>query len=323
MKVADGASNVLAQARAAEEAGATALLVHRPSAGDWQPGIGYGAAPLPVLALRADEAAVLTGALGKGKAEVSWRATAVSPYVYNLSFPETRPVTSDRTCKVRDRKLGSVVSSHESMGVAADFVDTLLVSRPHGGTFGASNLDVVAAPGKRTEYCTAGDIVWQKMLSSSFPWGELMAGNARTYQAGRTTTEAWYRGLLGHLEVPQRAEAGGSVPAASAALPALRRPGRRDEDRPREGGPARRPHRHRARRSHPRQDHRRHGLLLVRRRRDLARGGHGPAGRDVDGDRRPRGRGGPDGHPAHRTHGRRRQLLGADGERRLCRALTR
>ncbi len=169
VKVADGASNVLAQARAAEEAGATALLVHRPSAGDWQPGIGYGAAPLPVLALRADEAAVLTGALGKGKAEVSWRATAVSPYVYKLSFPETRPVTSDRTCKVRDRKLGSVVSSHESMGVAADFVDTLLVSRPHGGTFGASNLDVVAAPGKRTEYCTAGDTVWQKMLSSSFP----------------------------------------------------------------------------------------------------------------------------------------------------------
>ncbi|WP_444971633.1 S8 family serine peptidase [Streptomyces sp. SAI-25] len=196
VEVADGASNVLAQARAAEEAGATALLVHRPSPGAWQPGVGYGAAPLPVLALRADEAAVLTGALGKGKAEVTWQATAVSPYVYNLSFPETRPITSDRTYKVRDRKLGSVVSTHESMGVAADFVDTLLVSRPYGGTFGASNLDVVAAPAKRTEYYTAGDTVWQKMLSSSFPWGELMTGNARTYQAGRTTTEAWYRGLL-------------------------------------------------------------------------------------------------------------------------------
>ncbi|UQA37100.1 MULTISPECIES: hypothetical protein [unclassified Streptomyces] len=183
MKVADGASNVLAQAQAAEEAGATALLVHRPSAGDWQPGIGYGAAPLPVLALRADEAAVLTGALGKGKAEVSWRATAVSPYVYNLSFPETRPVTSDRTCKVRDRTLGSVVSTHESMGVAADFVDTLLVSRPHGGTFGASNLDVVAAPGKRTEYYTAGDTVWQKIALLQLPLGRA-DGRQRPYVPG-------------------------------------------------------------------------------------------------------------------------------------------
>ncbi|MYR92839.1 MULTISPECIES: S8 family serine peptidase [unclassified Streptomyces] len=196
VKVDDGASNVLTQARDAEGAGATALLVHRPSAGDWKPGVGYGAAPLPVLGLRADEAAVLTKALGKGKAEVSWKATAVSPFVYNLSFPEKGQVTSDRTYKVRDRKLGSVVSTHESMGVAADFVDTLLVSRPYGATSGASGTDVVAAPGRRTEFYTAGDTVWQKTLSSSFPWGELMTGKPRTYQAGRTATEAWYRGLI-------------------------------------------------------------------------------------------------------------------------------
>ncbi|MFI0935542.1 S8 family peptidase [Streptomyces sp. NPDC021019] len=193
VKVGDDASGVLAQARAAQAAGAKALLVHRPSAGDWKPSLGYGAAPLPVLGLPADEAVVLTTALGKGKTEVSWTATAVSPFVYNLSFPEKGQITSDRTYKVRDRKLGSVVSTHESMGVAADFTDTLLVSRPYGATFGASSL---AAPGKRTEYYTAGDTVWQKMLSSSFPWGELMTGDARTYRAGRTTTEEWYRGLL-------------------------------------------------------------------------------------------------------------------------------
>ncbi|PCG86298.1 peptidase [Streptomyces sp. WZ.A104] len=196
VKVADDSSNVLAQARAAEAAGAKALLVYRPSAGDWKPGIGYGAAPLPVLGLRADEAAVLTAALAEGGADVTWRATAVSPFVYNLSFPEKGRITSDRTYKVRDKKLGSVVSTHESMGVAADFVDTLLVSRPYGGTFGASSLALVAAPGKRTEYYTAGDTVWQKMLSSSFPWGELMTGNPRTYKAGRATAEEWYRGLI-------------------------------------------------------------------------------------------------------------------------------
>ncbi|MFE6980687.1 S8 family peptidase [Streptomyces griseus] len=196
VKVGDDSSAVLTQARAAEAAGATALLVHRPSAGDWQPSLGYGAAPLPVLGLRADEAAVLTKALGKGKAEVSWTATAVSPFVYNLSFPEQGQITSDRTYKVRDKKLGSVVSTHAAMGVAADYVDTLLVSRPYGATFAASSLALVSAPGKRTEYYTAGDTGWQKMLSSSFPWGELMTGDARTYRAGRATTEEWYRGLL-------------------------------------------------------------------------------------------------------------------------------
>ncbi|GHF53452.1 S8 family serine peptidase [Streptomyces sp. NRRL_ISP-5395] len=196
VKVGDDSSAVLTQARAAQDAGATALLVHRPSVGDWQPSLGYGAAPLPVLGLRADEAAVLKKALGKGKAEVSWTATAVSPFVYNLSFPEQGRITSDRTYKVRDRKLGSVVSTHAAMGVAADYVDTLLVSRPYGATFGASSLALVSAPGKRTEYYTAGDTVWQKMLSSSFPWGELMTGEARTYRAGRAETEEWYRGLL-------------------------------------------------------------------------------------------------------------------------------
>ncbi|MBV7243440.1 S8 family serine peptidase [Streptomyces sp. MW-W600-10] len=196
VKVGDDSSAVLTQARAAEAAGATALLVHRPSAGDWQPSLGYGAAPLPVLGLRADEAAVLKKALGKGKAEVSWTATAVSPFVYNLSFPEQGQIASDRTYKVRDKKLGSVVSTHAAMGVAADYVDTLLVSRPYGATFAASSLALVSAPGKRTEYYTVGDTGWQKMLSSSFPWGELMTGDARTYRAGRATTEEWYRGLL-------------------------------------------------------------------------------------------------------------------------------
>lgn len=82
------------------------------------------------------------------------------------------------------------------MGVAADFVDTLLVSRPYGATFGASSLAVVEAPGKRTEFYTAGGTVWQKTLSSSFPWGEQMTGDPRTYEAGRTMKEEWYRGLL-------------------------------------------------------------------------------------------------------------------------------
>lgn len=184
------------QARNAKAAGAASIIAHRPSAGPWKPFIGYGAGPLPVLAIPADEAAALTTALAAGPVELSWKATATSPVVYNLAFPETGPVTSDRTYKVKDRTLGSVESSYESMGVKADFVDTMLVARPYGAMFGAGAFDIVAAPGERTEYYSAGDSSWQRQLSSSFPWGESMIDRMRTYQAGSHRTEKWYGGIL-------------------------------------------------------------------------------------------------------------------------------
>ncbi|THA79102.1 peptidase [Streptomyces sp. A0642] len=187
---------VAGQARNAKAAGAVAVIAHRPSPGPWKPSVGYGAAPLPTLGIQADEAAGLSAALAAGPVKLSWKATAVSPFVYNLAFPETGTVTSDRTYKVRDRSLGTVESAYESMGVAADYVDTLLATRPHGATYGVGGFDTVAAPGRRTEYYSAGDGSWQRYLSSSFPWGESMVDRTRTYQAGSHRSEHWYGGIL-------------------------------------------------------------------------------------------------------------------------------
>jgi hypothetical protein len=80
------------------------------------------------------------------------------------------------------------------MGAAADYVDTMLMGRPYGGMFSAATASV-AVPGKRTEYYSAGDTAWTRYLSSSFPWGELMADQARTYTAGSKRAENWYRGI--------------------------------------------------------------------------------------------------------------------------------
>ncbi|MFF9457997.1 S8 family serine peptidase [Streptomyces flaveolus] len=187
---------VVTQARNAKAAGAVAIIAHRPSAGPWKPSVGYGAAPLPSLGIETDEAAALAAALAAGPVKLSWKATAASPFVYNLAFPETGTVTSDRTYKVEDRTLGKVESAYESMGVTADFVDTLLAARPYGATFGVGAFDSVAAPSARTEYYSAGDSSWQRYLSSSFPWGESMVDRARTYQAGSHRTEKWYGGIL-------------------------------------------------------------------------------------------------------------------------------
>ncbi|MGW1225840.1 S8 family peptidase [Streptomyces sp. NPDC002530] len=187
---------VTAQAKNAKAAGAVALLVHRPSAGPWQPSVGYAQAPLPTLGIPADEAKGLTGALADGPVALDWKATAISPFVYNLAFPEKGPVTSDRTYRVKDRALGRVDSTYESMGVATDFSDTLVVARPFGANFSVGQFDTVPAPGKRTEYYTAGDSTWQQALSSSFPWGEYMRDPFRTYRAGSQRAAEWYRGVL-------------------------------------------------------------------------------------------------------------------------------
>ncbi|MFB7593811.1 S8 family serine peptidase [Streptomyces sp. NPDC056160] len=181
-------------ARDAKAAGAKAVLAHRPAAGPWQPSVGLGRAPLPSLGIEADEAAALKAALAKGSVKLRWQATADSPFVYNLAFPETGPLTSDRTYQVRDKKLASVTATYEAMGVAADYVDTMVMARPYGGVFSAAT-DSVAVPGKRTEYYSAGDTAWTRYLSSSFPWGEAMADQARTYTAGSKRTENWYRGI--------------------------------------------------------------------------------------------------------------------------------
>ncbi|MET7367458.1 S8 family serine peptidase [Streptomyces sp. NPDC005566] len=196
VKVADdGYVNV--QARNAEAAGAKAIIAHRPSAGPWLPSVGYGQAPLPSLGVEASEAAGLAAALADGPVTLRWKGTAASPFVYNLGFPETGPVTSDRTYKVRDSKLGKSTATYEAMGIAADYVDSMVVARPYGARFNAGMFDTVAAPGKRTEYYSAGDGGWERYLSSSFPWGETMFDKPRTYKAGQQRTESWYRGILG------------------------------------------------------------------------------------------------------------------------------
>ncbi|WP_327370879.1 S8 family peptidase [Streptomyces sp. NBC_01217] len=196
VKIADGAAMAV-PARDAKAAGAKAVIAYRPSAGPWQPSVGFGAAPLPSLGIETSEADGLKAALADGPVTLRWKGTAVSPFVYNLAFPETGPITSDRTYKVRDSKLGKSTATYEAMGVAADYVDSAVFNRPYGGRYSAGTFDTVAAPGRRTEYYSAGDTGWERYISSSFPWGETMVDPSRTYKAGSQRTESWYRGVVG------------------------------------------------------------------------------------------------------------------------------
>ncbi|NYV72931.1 S8 family serine peptidase [Streptomyces sp. UH6] len=184
------------QARNAKAAGAKAVVAHRDLDGPWQPSVGYGTAPLPALGIEKSEADGLKAALAEGPVTLRWKGTAVSPFVYNLLFPEDGPITSDRTYRVRDRKLAKSTATYEAMGVDADYTDTAVFTRPHGGRFSSGTIDTVAVPGRRTEYYTTDGTAWERYVSSSFPWGEAMVDPQRTYTAGARRTENWYRGIL-------------------------------------------------------------------------------------------------------------------------------
>ncbi|MER6447624.1 S8 family peptidase [Streptomyces venezuelae] len=196
VKTADGALYEVAQN--ARAAGATAVLAHRDAPGRWTGFTGYTGGALPALTIEAAEARALLARLATGKVTLSWKAESQSPYVYSLALPETGEVKSGgRTHRVRDRDLGQTVSTYNSMGVAADFIDVAGAYRPIGSAVYFGGIETVAAPGTRTEYHSAGDTAWDQLLSSSFPWGEFMVGEQRTYAKGQRDGATWYDGVIG------------------------------------------------------------------------------------------------------------------------------
>ncbi|WP_030155419.1 S8 family peptidase [Streptomyces sp. NRRL S-244] len=181
----------------AKAAGAKAVLAFRDAPGRWAGFTGYAGGSLPALTIEQPEAKALLARLAAGRVTLNWKGNAKSPYVYNLAQVEKGTVQGDRTYRVRDRDLGSVESTYHAMGVAADFSDLTGAYRPLGNAVYFGGLDTVAVPGKRTEFYSAGDTAWDHLVSSSFPWGEFMTDQQRTYTKGGKRGESWYDGVIG------------------------------------------------------------------------------------------------------------------------------
>ncbi|MFH8489527.1 S8 family peptidase [Streptomyces longisporoflavus] len=195
VKVPDSgaASAVAANAKAA---GALAVIAHRSAPGRWYPSAGLSGSPLPVLGLQTAEAASLLSQLAARKVELRWNGTAKSPYVYNLAFPETGQIRDDHTYRVRDKDLAANEATYRAMGTATDYVDLPSAVRPSGLEVYFADIESVPAPGKRTEYYSAGTTGWGHQVSSSFPFGEFKIDPVRTYEKGERRSEKWYGGVL-------------------------------------------------------------------------------------------------------------------------------
>ncbi|MFE7414885.1 S8 family peptidase [Streptomyces laurentii] len=196
VRLPDDSTTATTLARDAKAAGAVAVVTYHQAPGRWYPGGSYTGLGLPVVSVPADEATALLAELAAGDVTLAWRATAASPYVYNLAFPETGALRDDRVHHVQDRALGRTESRYGSAGVAADFMDFATASRPGAAAVSVGSLETVPAPGTRTEYYSTGDTGWQQMVGSSFPFGELMIGAPRTYAPGEKHAENWYDGVI-------------------------------------------------------------------------------------------------------------------------------
>ncbi|MEU9861523.1 S8 family serine peptidase [Streptomyces sp. NPDC047971] len=192
----DTSTSAVTVARNAEAAGAVAVLAYRTSTARWYPTAGFVGAGFPVLAVDSTEGAALLAEVAAGEVTLSWKATAKSPYVYNLAFPESGPIRGDKNYRVRDGLLGRTESTYGSMGVATDFIDSPAAHRPDGTAVHFGAIEAVPAPGTRTEYYTTGDTRWETVLSSSFPFGEFMMGARHAYRPGQKRTERWYDGVV-------------------------------------------------------------------------------------------------------------------------------
>ncbi|MFF1478691.1 hypothetical protein ACFVYD_14155 [Streptomyces sp. NPDC058301] len=90
VRIPDTSTSVAQAARDAKAAGALAVLAHRASPARWVPAGGFTGPELPVLDVPSGEASALLAKVGAGAVELRWKATAKSPYVYNLAFPRVR-----------------------------------------------------------------------------------------------------------------------------------------------------------------------------------------------------------------------------------------
>ena len=180
----------------ARAAGVKALLAYAPAAGKWLPVTGFTPLAVATYSLpmaEGDQLQALLAAATDGQLTLSWKATASSPYVYNLGFTQSTPLTDDKTFVVQDKKLGRTEADYKGVGVDTPLLDYVYARRDNGVTFGVSAYEPVQVATKRTELYTDGGTEWFHYLTSSFPFGEAMADAWRTYPAGSVRTEQLVR----------------------------------------------------------------------------------------------------------------------------------
>jgi len=172
--------------------GAVASLIHGREPGVFRDN-SVREAPIPPLQLDYDGARTLLAALKRGHDRLDVRATATSPYVYQLVHPEAGRIPA--TLAYRPTKLAQHRSTFHAAFKGQVGAYSVFASRPYD--IGSVNpINMVPLPHRHTRYVVGdgvtkyGEFGWTR-----FP-DQATGIFALTYQPSEKHTEAWFKGPL-------------------------------------------------------------------------------------------------------------------------------
>ncbi|MPY58926.1 S8 family serine peptidase [Streptomyces spongiae] len=180
----------------ATEAGASYLIAYRKKAGHWLTAVDR--ATMPVMIATGEDGDKLTSLLKSGKkVTLKLGGTAVSPYVYNVTLPQSGAISPDQTYPLNRSTTAKVTSRYHASRAGEMGADTVYTYRPWQ-LFAVESSDYMQLGQVRTEYFNVSPDtrVWHTVYPSWEAYGGQW-NTLRTYgEAGTRPSEDWLRQVV-------------------------------------------------------------------------------------------------------------------------------
>ncbi|MGX1915660.1 S8 family serine peptidase [Streptomyces phaeochromogenes] len=180
----------------AKEAGASYLIAYRKKAGHWLTAVDR--ATMPVMTTTGENGEKLTTLLKGGKkVTLKLGGTAVSPYVYNVTLPQSGTISPDQTYTLDRSTTAKVPSRYHAARAGEMGADTVYTYRPWQ-LFAVESSDYMQLGQERTEYFNVNSDtrVWHTVYPSWEAYGGQW-NTLRTYnKAGTQPREDWLRQVV-------------------------------------------------------------------------------------------------------------------------------
>jgi subtilisin family serine protease len=181
----------------ATEAGASHLIAYRKKPGFWLTAVDR-ATTMPVMIATGENGEKLTTLLKSGKkVTLKLGGTPVSPYVYNVTLPQSGAISPDQTYTLDRSTTAKVTARYHAARAGEIGADTVYTFRPWQ-LYAIESSDYMRLGQKRTEYFNVSPDtrVWHTVYPS-WEAGGSQWNTLRTYgKAGTQPSEDWLRQVV-------------------------------------------------------------------------------------------------------------------------------
>ncbi|MER5754037.1 S8 family serine peptidase [Streptomyces sp. NPDC002088] len=189
----EGADEALANATAA---GAGYLIAYRKTPGRWAAAVD--SATIPVITVPGEEGEKLTSLLkSSGKVTLKLGGTEISPYVYNLVFPQSGAISADQTYMLDSTNLTKQKVRYHAGQAGQITQERLYTYRPWQRYDIDAGHDLYLGTERTEYYNTDPDTrVWHN-VAAAYDSLQSQWSTLRTYdKAGTEPTEDWFRQVV-------------------------------------------------------------------------------------------------------------------------------